>query len=119
MAVWSAISGDVTPENWLGYPTGTVTEGGRLVELLHRYPNFYGDISAGSGNNALTRDWDFGCWFMEEFQDQLLYGTDLCWPDQQVPQTAALKNALAAGKISQAAFDKIGRGNAERLLGLA
>ena len=103
---------------WLGYPTGPVTEGGRLVELLRRYPNFCGDISAGSGNTALTRDPEFGYWFMEEFQDQLLYGSDLCWPDQQVPQTATLKNALAAAKISQQAFDKIGRGNAERLLGL-
>ncbi|MEI6501462.1 MAG: amidohydrolase family protein [Armatimonadota bacterium] len=118
MAVWSAISGDVTADDWLGYPTGPVTEGGRLVELLRRYPNFHGDISAGSGNNALTRDPEFGYWFMEEFQDQLLYGSDLCWPDQQVPQTATLKNALAAGKISQAGFDNIGRGNAERMLGL-
>jgi uncharacterized protein len=118
MAVWSAISGDVTRDNWLGYPTGPVMEGGRLVELLRRYPNFYGDISAGSGNNGLTRDPEFGYWFMEELQDQLLYGSDLCWPDQQVPQTATLKNALAEGKISRQAFDKIGRGNAERLLNL-
>lgn len=119
MAFWSAISGDVTPENWMGYPTGPVTEGGRLVELLRRYPNLYADISAGSGGNALTRDPDFGYWFMEEFQDRVLYGCDLCWPDQQVPQTATLKNALAEGKISQMAFDKIARGNAERLLKLA
>lgn len=118
MAFWSAISGDITPENWMAYPKGPVTEGGRLVELLRRYPNLYCDISAGSGNNALTRDHEFGYWFMEEFQDRVLYGSDLCWPDQQVPQSATLKKALAEGKISRTVFDKIGRGNAERLLGL-
>lgn len=118
MAIWAAISGDVTEDNWLGYPIGPVTPGGRLIELLQHYDNLWCDISAGSGNNGLTRDPEFGYWFMEEFQDRILYGSDLCWPDQEVPQTATLKNALAGGHISQQAFDKIGFQNAEQLLRL-
>jgi len=117
MAIWSAISGDCTEENWLGYPTGPVTAGGRLVELLRRYDNLWPDISAGSGNNGLTRDPDFGYQFMTEFQDRILWGSDLCWPGQEVPQTATLKNALADGHISQTVFDKIAFGNATKLLG--
>ena len=118
MAIWSAISGDCSVENWLGYPTGPVTPGGRLVELLRRYDNLWCDISAGSGNNGLTRDPEFGHGFMEEFQDRILWGSDLCWPGQEVPQTATLKNALAGGNISRQVFDKIARGNAMELLGL-
>lgn len=118
MAFWSAISGDVTPDTWQGYPTGPVTPGGRLVELLERYDNLWCDLSAGSGCTALTRDPDFGGWFMERFQDRLLFGSDLCWPDQQVPQPAALRKALAEGRLSEQAFEKIARGNAVRLLRL-
>ena len=118
MAFWSAISGDVTEENWQGYPPGPVTEGGRLVELLRQYPNLWSDISAGSGNNALVRDPEFGYWFMEEFQDRLLFGTDLCWPKQEVPQVDTLNNALAGGHISQQAYEKISHENAEGLLEL-
>ncbi|MFA6108962.1 MAG: amidohydrolase family protein [Candidatus Latescibacterota bacterium] len=118
MAFWSAISGDVTPENWMGYPAGPVTPGGRLPELLRRYPNLWCDISAGSGYNALSRDPDFGYAFLEEFSERVLYGTDICWPGQEVKQSQFLLDGLAAGKLSQAAFDRIGRLNAEGLLGV-
>ena len=30
------------------------------MELLRKYPNLYGDLSAGSGYNAITRDPAFG-----------------------------------------------------------
>ncbi|NPV46560.1 MAG: amidohydrolase family protein [Armatimonadetes bacterium] len=118
MAFWSAISGDVTPQNWMGYPTGPVTEGGRLPELLRRYPNLWADISAGSGYNAISRDPDFGYAFLEEFQDRVVYGTDICWPGQEVLQSQFLLDGLATGRLSQQAFDKIARTNAEALLGV-
>lgn len=118
MAFWSAISGDVDESNWMGYPTGPVTEGGRLPELLRKYDNLWCDISAGSGNNALTRDWDFGCRFMEEFQDRVLFGTDICECPQQVDQVDTLNNALAQHSISHAAYEKISHLNAEKLLKL-
>lgn len=118
MGFWSNISGDANEENWLGYPGGPVTEGGRLVEMMRTYDNVWGDISAGSGNNSLVRDWDFGCRFMEEFQDRLLFGTDICQCPQEVPQVDTLNNALAQHKISHAAYEKITHLNAQKLLGL-
>ena len=40
------------------YPKGPVTPGGITDRLLSDYPNMYGDLSAGSGLNALLRDED-------------------------------------------------------------
>jgi predicted TIM-barrel fold metal-dependent hydrolase len=102
----------------MGYPTGPVTEGGRLPELLRRYDNLWADISAGSGHNAISRDPDFGYAFLENFQDRVLYGTDICWPGQEVQQSQFLLDGLGSGRLSQQAFDKIARTNAEGLLGL-
>ncbi len=121
-AWWSFIGGDVGEDEWDGYPKGRVVKGGRVVELMRRYPNVYGDLSAGSGFNAVSRDPAFGHWFMDEFQDQLCFGTDI-WRtshrDGLLVQLANfMKDALTAGKISQEVFDKIACGNAERVLGL-
>jgi len=118
MGPWSCISGDATPQNWMGYPKGPVTPGGRFPELLRKHRNLWGDISAGSGNNALVRDPEFGWRFMEEFQDQLLFGTDICHPNQETPQVETLNNALNGGHISKTAYEKITHLNAERLLKL-
>jgi len=76
-AFWSEISGDVTEETRGDYPKSPVTEGGRVVELMRKYPNVYGELSAGSGYNAVSRDPEFGYRFMNEFQDQLCFGTDI------------------------------------------
>ncbi len=118
MGFWSNISGDANEENWMGYPKGPVTPGGRLIELMRTYDNLWGDISAGSGNNALVRDKEFGFRFLEEFQDRLLFGTDICSPGQQVPQVETMREALASGLLSQTAYEKICYKNAEKLLGL-
>ncbi|PIP15908.1 MAG: amidohydrolase, partial [bacterium (Candidatus Ratteibacteria) CG23_combo_of_CG06-09_8_20_14_all_48_7] len=37
------------------YPAGKVVPGGKVVAMLRHYPNLYGDLSAGSGLNALKR----------------------------------------------------------------
>mgnify|MGYP001219933084 FL=1 len=72
---WAHISGD-NQYNKTSYPTGKVVPGGKLIEMLHKYPNLYCDISAGSGYNALKRDPDFAKKFLIEFQDRILYGRD-------------------------------------------
>ena len=99
-----------------------MTEGGRIPELMRRYPNIYGDLSAGSGHNAVSRDPAFGCAFLDEFQDRLCFGTDVCAPHNRNDVLIYLKrfldDGLAAGRLSRQAFDKITRGNAERLLKL-
>jgi predicted TIM-barrel fold metal-dependent hydrolase len=58
------------------YPKGPVTAGGLTDRYLRDYPNMYGDLSAGSGLNALTRDEAFTRGFLERHQDKLLYGSD-------------------------------------------
>ncbi len=117
---WAEIGPDCTEENRKGYPTGPVLPGGRVVELMRRYPNLHGDLSAGSGYNAVTRDSDFGYAFIEEFQDQLYYGTDICDPrnitEPMLKLAAWLDDAVAAKKISRAAYNKVCRENALRIL---
>lgn len=58
------------------YPTGKVTPGGWTDRYLSDYPNFVGDLSAGSGNNALLRDPEHASAFIERHQDQLVFGSD-------------------------------------------
>ena len=72
---WSHISGDDKCDK-SGYPEGPVVPGGKIVEMLRSYPNLYGDLSAGSGLNAISRDQEFGKDFLLEFQDRLLYARD-------------------------------------------
>lgn len=117
---WSAISGDLTEAEWNGYPGGKVTPGGRLVELFRTYPNLCGDLSAGSGFNAVSRDPEFGYTFMEEFADRLYYGTDICNPKNisspMLKLAAFLDEGVTTGKLSWDAYYKISRGNAEKIL---
>lgn len=119
---WAFISGDVTEDQWGGYPKGPVVEGGRVPELLRKYPNLTGDMSAGSGFNAISRDPEFGYAFLTEFQDQLVFGTDVCRPQNKNDVLINLKNfledALAKGRISQQVFDKVTHQNAQRILKL-
>ena len=86
---------------------------------MRRYPNLWGDMSAGSGFNAVSRDPDWGFAFIEEFQDRLLMGLDVCWAsNDKCDLLGFLRGGRATGRISQAAFDKVMGGNAVRLLSL-
>lgn len=114
---WAEISSDVTAENRNDYPEGEVAEG-RIVELMRKYPNLCGDLSANSGYNAVSRDPEFGYAFIEEFQDRLLFGTDICSPDDDRKLSFWLDRAAVDGRISQKAYAKVCRENALRLLGV-
>jgi len=115
---WSEIGGGLTAAEKNAYPKGPVKPGGTLKRLMRTYPNLYGDLSAGSGFNAISRDPEFGYRFLEEFQDKLLFGTDICHVNQKVEIAPYFKKALAEGKISKIAYNKIVRENAIRLLRL-
>ena len=119
---WAHISADVSLSNWGGYPTGPVVKPGRITELMRRYPGLLGDLSAGSGLNALRRDPSFAYEFIDEFQDRLFYGTDICQPsNRKISMFFGLRDflneALAEKHISKDAYEKITHLNAERLLG--
>ena len=73
---WANISADVPDATKTLYPKGPVKPGGLLDRLLSEYPNLYGDMSAGSGYNALSRDEDFTAGFIERHSKQLLFGSD-------------------------------------------
>ena len=70
--------------------------------------------------NAVSRDPEFGYAFMEEFQDRLFYGTDICSAENitnnMLKLSAFLDEAMEKGKISYAAYRKISRENALKLL---
>jgi predicted TIM-barrel fold metal-dependent hydrolase len=58
------------------YPKGRVTRGGVTDRYLSDHSNMFGDLSAGSGLNALTRDEEFTRDFLVRHQDKLLFGSD-------------------------------------------
>jgi len=100
-------------------PQGPIKEEGVMPKLLRRYPNLYGDLSDHNPWMALSRDPDYGPKFVNEFQDRLIFGTDLCSPTMTLPLIDLLLEWRGNGTISEAVFQKIARENAIRLFGLA
>ena len=102
------------------YPKGPVTTGGLTDRYLSDYPNMFGDLSAGSGLNALTRDENFTRDFLMRHQDKLLFGSDCSdhqggGPKCQGGQTIATIRRLAANRDIER---KLLYGNAKRVLGV-
>jgi len=102
------------------YPKGPVTPGGLTDRYLSDYPNMYGDLSAGSGLNALTRDEAFTADFLGRHQNKLLFGSDCTdvegrGPRCQGAQTIAAIRRLAANRDIER---KLLHDNARKLLRL-
>ena len=117
---WHEITGDADPsrEKRNSWGSGPVKKGGRLPELLGKYPNLYGDLSANSGGSAVMRDEEFGLEFIEKFQDKLMFGSDMCNAEMEFPLGKWMDRKLEEGKISKEAYEKICHGNAEKLFGI-
>lgn len=111
---WASISGGLTPQQLQQYPNESVKPGGAIDALMDRFPNIYGDLSAGSGANAILRDLDFGRDFVIRRQDRLLFGTDYLAPEQNVPQFGLYERLQLPDEIQAKVF----RNNALRLMGL-
>lgn len=118
LSFWSEISGDVTIETKETYPKTAVVEGGRIKELMRKYPNLYADLSAGSGLNALQRDTEHAWKFIDEFQEKLLLGLDYCSVTNDMQHIEWLTGAKNNGDISEKVFEKIMCKNAIRILDL-
>ncbi len=73
---WANIDKDYRDDASNLYPRGPVRPGGLTDRYLSDYPNMYGDLSAGSGLNALTRDEEHTRDFLKRHQDKLIYGSD-------------------------------------------
>lgn len=99
-------------------PSGLIKEEGIMPKLMRKYPNLYGDLSDWNPWNALSRDPEYGPKFVTEFQDRLLFGTDICFFEMPLPMIDLLLDWRDKNKISESVFNKVARENAVKLLGL-
>lgn len=76
---WAHISAEVPTDR--GYPAGPVKKGGLTDKFLSDYPNLYADMSANSGNNALSRDQEFSRGFIQRHRTKLIFGSDCSCSD--------------------------------------
>ena len=132
-AFWANISADYAEQD--AYPTGPVARGGITDRLLADYPNLYGDLSANSGNNALSRDAAFTRDFLHRHQDRLMFGSDCNCTDGKGGGAAQNSAAVAprmrgkcvaretltllSSSVDAPTFRKLAWDNAHRLLKLA
>ena len=116
---WAHISADVPTDR--GYPPGPIKKGGLTDKWLSEFPNFYADMSANSGNNALSRDPEFTKGFVKRHQSKLIFGSDCSCSDgngggvsqNNNPEAARLSGKCVAretlGVLKQAASPEIFR----------
>lgn len=112
---------DARHDQTVMYPKGPVTPGGLTDRLLREFPNMYGDLSAGSGLNALLRDEAHARAFLERHQDKLLFGSDCedAAGEGDACQGAQILAAIRRLAPSKAVERKILFANAARLLKLS
>jgi predicted TIM-barrel fold metal-dependent hydrolase len=129
-AFWANVSADY--HNEAAYPAGPITRGGVTDKWLGDYPNLFGDMSANSGNNAMSRNPEFTADFVKRHQDKLIFGSDCSCSDGHGAGVSQNNNPAAArmaGKCvaretlgllkrstSPDVFQKIVWGNVHKLL---
>ena len=112
---WASIAGGIGEADLGGYPKGPVAMGGAIDALMEKHSNLFGDLSAGSGANAVARDAAFGREFLVRRADRLMFGTDFLAPGQIVPQFDLFEKQF---NLPDEVAQKIASGNARRVLGL-
>lgn len=129
-AFWANISGDYAEKDV--YPEGPIAPGGVILKLLSDYPNMHADLSANSGNNALSRNAAFTREFLIKYQDKLHFGSDCSCADgrgagrdnptvaPRIRGKCVARETLTvlAGAATPAVFRKIAWTNTHNLLGL-
>jgi hypothetical protein len=96
---WAHISAYVPTDR--GYPKGVTKPGGLTDRWLADFPNFYTDMSANSGRNALSRDPEFSQGFITRHKSKLIFGSDCSCTDGKgagVSQNNNPEAARLAGK---------------------
>ena len=111
---WRHVSGDadvpeVIQEHGM-YPKTVPTPGGKLYDWFDEFPNLWGDLSAGSALNALTRHEDGGKAFLERYQGQLIYASD--------DYNRVLLDHLLSLELEQTTYHKLFYQNAAKILRL-
>jgi len=110
-AWWANMSGEVDLN--VTYPEGKLAPGGAVQRLLGEYDNIYGDLSARSAHNALTRDLEHAREFLHGYSKKLLFGTDLFTRGQELPIVAFLREF----GLESDDWENISHANLETLLG--
>jgi uncharacterized protein len=93
-AFWANVSADY--HNEAAYPAGPIKRGGVTDKWLGDYPNLFADMSANSGNNAMSRDPEFTAEFVQRHQDKLLFGSDCSCSDGRGAGVSQNNNPAAA-----------------------
>jgi predicted TIM-barrel fold metal-dependent hydrolase len=93
-AFWANVGADY--HNEAAYPSGPIARGGITDKLLGDYSNLYGDLSANSGNNMLSRDPEFTADFLRRHQNKLLFGSDCGCTDGHGGSVSQGNNPAAA-----------------------
>ena len=93
-AFWANVSADYANES--AYPSGKIKRGGITDRLLGDYPNLFADLSANSGNNALSRDPEFTAGFLKRHESKLIFGSDCGCSDGKGGGVSQANNPTAA-----------------------
>ncbi len=93
-AFWANVSADYADDG--AYPRTPIVRGGITDKWLSDYPNLFADLSANSGNNALTRDPSFTADFLMRHKDKLFFGSDCSCRDGHGAGTSQANNPGAA-----------------------
>ena len=97
---WAHIDRNYRDDTARLYPTGPVTPGGLTDRYLSDYANCYGDLSAGSGLNALRRDEDFTRDFLKRHQDKLVFGSDCSDADGSGPKCQGAQTIATVRRLA-------------------
>ena len=113
---WGFISADHDPK--VMYPKGPVQPGGLMDKYLADYPNMFGDLSAGSGLNALTRDEAHGAAFLDRHVGKICLGTDCADNDGQGKGCSGSQQIAMVRKLvtDPAKRQQIFSGNARKII---
>ena len=113
---WAKIGGEETGE---AYPKGRIAGPGEADRILKEYRNFYADISAFSGLNAISRDRDFGRRFLSDMSEKIIYGTDFPCINPEGSQFGPDKSHISVLKsysLNEEALKRITRENILKIL---
>jgi len=100
------------------YPKGKVTPGGLTDKYLADYPNIFGDLSAGSALNAMTRDPEHAAAFLNRHAEKLCYASDCADTEGNGEKCsgAGMRDTVRKHVADPVARAKIFAGNAKRLI---
>lgn len=89
----------------------------RLEQLMREFPNLYCDTSANSGYNAASKNTPYFYEFLDEFQDRVLFGLDVCYVGERLYEKTIqfYDDAVSKNYISEETYNKINYLNAVKL----